>query len=183
MSLPLSPQKANLGLVGVFSSHSSNVRTKRTYTSRDSHRGRRLTSAHWRCSSQPLCIFTYIYCIGYKNSPEFSIFCKCTLYCIADLNLIRFLINRSLSLHSDKALSLFGIYLAGGRVGIGVCNICFADLLSFHQVYGALNKTFNDKVCCGSHWRYGNHSGSFSGQCDLRKGWSSLNCFNFDCFQ
>ena len=140
--------------VGVFSSHSCNVRTRRTYTSRDSHSGRRLTSAHWRCSSQPLCIFTYIYCIGYKNSPEFSIFCKCTLYCIGDLNFIRFLINCSLSLHSDEALSLFCIFQAGGRVAIGLCAI--------FPLPGALYKTFHGNIIWGSYWGDDNHSGSFS---------------------
>ena len=124
----------------------------------------------------------YTWCIGYLNSTQFLISCKCTSYCIGDLIFFRLLINCSLSLHSDKALSLFGTFWAGGRVGIGVCDIFpFAD---FIQVYRALYKTFHDSVCWGSNWGDDNHSGSFSGQYDLRgrddplSTASTLNAFN-----
>ena len=78
----------------------------------------------------------YTWCIGYLNSTQFLIYCKCTSYCIGDLIFFRLLINCSLSLHSDKALSLFGTFWAGGRVGIGVCDIFpFADFLSISFRY------------------------------------------------
>ena len=70
-----------------------------------------------------------------------------------------------------------------GNWGLWYFSICWF-LILFIQVYRALYKTFYDNICWGSNWGDDNHSGSFSGQYDLRgrddplSTASTLNAFN-----